>query len=86
MGSAARARAGWADPAPGGWTGTATTVPHDPHPTSGCGHSLSRPQAAHRTDTQPSDQVRWVSSRGGEDRSSGGVTGLPQAQGNTGTV
>ncbi|WP_199819270.1 hypothetical protein [Streptomyces sp. NRRL S-378] len=61
-------------------------MPHDPHPTSGCGHSLSRPQAVHRTATQLSDQVRWVISTGGADRSSGGWTGLPQAQGKTGAV
>ncbi|MDA5279481.1 hypothetical protein ACWGHM_36140 [Streptomyces sp. NPDC054904] len=63
-----------------------TTVPHDPHPTSGCGHSLSRPQDPHRTVTQLCDQVRCVSVSGGEVRSSAGVTGLPQAQGKTGEV
>ncbi|MFE4259251.1 hypothetical protein [Streptomyces sp. NPDC056883] len=67
-----------------GCTGTSTTVPQEVHPTSGCGHSLSRPQASHRTATQLCVQVRWVSSRGGEVRSRGGVTGFPQAQGKTG--
>ncbi|MFD9167321.1 hypothetical protein ACFVZ8_35860, partial [Streptomyces sp. NPDC059558] len=63
-----------------------TTVPHDPQPSSGCGHSLSRPHDVHRTVTQVSDQVRWVSCTGGADRSSGGWTGLPHAQGKTGAV
>ncbi|MGW7193956.1 hypothetical protein, partial [Streptomyces sp. NPDC054838] len=65
----------------GACTATSTTVPHEPHPTSGCGHSLSLPQAPHRTVTQLSLQVRWVSGSGGAARSSGGVIGLPQAHG-----
>ncbi|WP_308363554.1 MULTISPECIES: hypothetical protein [unclassified Streptomyces] len=71
---------------PGACTGIRTTVPHEPHPTSGCGHSLSRPQDAHRAVTQLSDQVRWVSGTAGAAKSSGGVTGLPQAHGKTGAV
>ncbi|MFJ6719027.1 MULTISPECIES: hypothetical protein [unclassified Streptomyces] len=58
-----------------------TTVPQEAHPTSGCGQSLSRPQAAHRTVTQPSVHVRCVNGSTGATRSSGGVIGLPQAQG-----
>ncbi|MFD4933713.1 hypothetical protein [Streptomyces virginiae] len=63
-----------------------TTVPHEPQPSSGCGHSLSRPQVVQRTVTQVSDHVRWVSGIGGADRSNGGWTGLPHAQGKTGAV
>ncbi|WP_229875950.1 hypothetical protein [Streptomyces nojiriensis] len=63
-----------------------TTVPHPPHPSSGWGHSLSRPHVVQRTVTQVSVHVRWVSGTGGAARSSGGWTGLPQAQGKTGAV
>ncbi|MFD3330214.1 hypothetical protein [Streptomyces sp. NPDC058701] len=61
-------------------------MPHEPQPTSGRGHASSRPQAPHRTGTQLSDQVRWVSGSGGAVRSRGGATGLPHAQGKTGAV
>ncbi|WP_405763494.1 hypothetical protein [Streptomyces sp. NBC_00045] len=43
-------------------------------------------QAAQRTATHVSDQVRCVSGWGAVAKSSGGVTGLPQAQGKTGAA
>ncbi|MEU6310894.1 hypothetical protein [Streptomyces sp. NPDC047014] len=61
-------------------------MPQEPQPSSGWGHSLSRPHEPHRTVTHVSDHVRCVSSIGGADRSSGGWTGLPHAQGKTGAV
>ncbi|MFD0718714.1 hypothetical protein ACYTFC_05455 [Streptomyces globosus] len=61
-------------------------MPHEPHPTSGCGHSPTRPHAAHRARTHASDQFRCDSTAGGADGSSGSTAGAPHAQGKAGAV
>src|SRR5439155_26049849 len=68
-----------------GATGTRTTVPQA-QPASGAGQASCRPQTSHRTSTQDASQVRCSISTGTPPRSTGRVSGAPQAHGKVGGV